>query len=102
MDPSLILENFKIGLSQLRDFPDKKVILDLTRFSEDHLPMAPALVNILVSRLMDPTTNITYRLPTFYLIDSVMKHVGGPYPNLFSRVLGDAFVHSYNEVYCNR
>jgi hypothetical protein len=98
MNPSDVVRDFSIKLSCLRDFPDRAIIFDLTKHAEDHIQLSNALSNVLLDRLLDPATNLTFKLPTFYLMDSIMKHVGGPYPALFSRRLYDAYLRAFTEV----
>ncbi len=91
--------DFNVMLNRLLDFPDKTIIFDITKFAELHVvDFAASIAERIVLRIVDPNTNPTYKLPTFYLIDSIMKHVGGPYAALFSRYLGEAFIHAHNEV----
>ena len=53
---------------------------------------------MIVARIIDPATEVGHKLPIFYLIDAVMKHVGGPYPALFSRHLAEVFKRAFDEV----
>lgn len=77
---------------------DKNIILDLTAFCEKNIAISTHLSDIIVARIIDPATNTAHKLPIFYLIDAVMKHVGGPYPILFSRHLGAVFKRAHDEV----
>jgi hypothetical protein len=94
----MILDEFEEKLSRMRDYPEKALIFDITRFAESNIAYASQLANIIVARIIDPQTNITYKLPIFYLLDSIMKHVGGSYPALFSRHLAEVFIRAYEEV----
>jgi pre-mRNA cleavage complex 2 protein Pcf11 len=93
-----IVREFETKLSFLRDFPERAIILDLTKFAEIHIQYSSQISMVLIDRLLSPGTNITFKLPTFYLLDSIMKHVGGPYAALFSRRLLEAYTRAYNEV----
>jgi hypothetical protein len=90
--------DFEVMLSHLTDFPDKKIIFDITQYAEINILNGGQIANIIIGRIVSPATNLTYKLPTFYLIDSIMKHVGGPYAALFSRHLGEVFARAYDEV----
>jgi hypothetical protein len=79
-------------------WPDKNIILDLTAFCERNIAISIHLSDMIVARIIDPATDISHKLPIFYLIDAVMKHVGGPYPALFSRHLGEVFKRAFDEV----
>jgi hypothetical protein len=93
-----LLAEFEAKLNRLRDFPDKAIILDLTAFCERSINISLHLADIVIARIIDPATNLAFKLPIFYLLDSIMKHVGGPYPALFSRHLAEVFKRSYEEV----
>ena len=77
---------------------DKNIILDLTAFCERNIAISLHLSDIIIARIIDPATDVTHKLPIFYLIDAVMKHVGGPYPALFSRHLAEVFKRAFDEV----
>ena len=79
-------------------WPDKNIILDLTAFCERNIAISLHLSDIIIARIIDPATDVTHKLPIFYLIDAVMKHVGGPYPALFSRHLAEVFKRAFDEV----
>ena len=86
MNDTLFVE-FEIKLNSLRDFPDRDAIMRITKFAEDNVNVASLIVNIMAAKVIDPATNITYKLPIFYCMDSIMKNVGGPYAALYSRHL---------------
>ena len=79
-------------------WPDKNIILDLTAFCERNIAISTHLSDMIVARIIDPATEVGHKLPIFYLIDAVMKHVGGPYPALFSRHLAEVFKRAFDEV----
>jgi hypothetical protein len=45
-----------------------------------------------------PTTNIAVKLPLFYLMDSVMKNVGGLYLDLFAAHIAVVYQRVFAEV----
>lgn len=47
---------------------------------------------------MQPLTNVALKVPLFYLLDSVVKNVGGPYIELFSSDIVVAFMRIFAEV----
>ena len=65
---------FETKLSMLRDWPDRAIILDITKFCEINIAYAQSLVVLLCNKLL--TVPSTYKLPLFYLTDSIMKNVG--------------------------
>ena len=95
-----LLAEFEISYMRLT-WPDKNVILDLTKFCERNIAISLHLADMIIARIIDPATDVTHKLPIFYLIDAVMKHVGGPYPALFSRHLGEVFKRAFDEVPIN-
>ena len=93
-----ILADFEASLHLLKEHPDKKLILDLTKCCERNVSVSPHLADIIIARIIDPATNISWKLPIFYLLDSIMKHVGGPFPMLFSKHLAAVFQRTFDEV----
>jgi len=95
MNEVQIISAFEQKLSCLKDWPDKFIIYDITKFAEEYIVYAgyfyleihtylgtnwilfSYIVNMIAAKCIDPQTNITYKLPLFYLMDSIMKHVGG-------------------------
>jgi len=84
------VEMFDRGLEGLGSFPDKAKINALTMIVEDHVscdddpaagsdPRAAAssLYAPLLRRLLSPATAADRKLPLLYLLDSILKNVGG-------------------------
>lgn len=86
------LNAFTLNLERLKDWPDKIIIMELTAITEKNINFAFHFANIIIARLVDDRTHTSYKLPVFYLIDSVMKHVGGPFAALFGKHLSDQYV----------
>lgn len=82
---------FTQHLESMKDWPDKAIIMELTGITERNIDYAFNFVNIIVSRLMSSQTHSTYKLPMFYLVDSIMKNVGGPFAALFGKHFYDIF-----------
>ena len=98
MTSTEILYEFETLLSLLKQHPDKKLILDLTKICEHYVNLAEPLSEMIIARIIDPLIPPDWKLPIFYLLDSVMKHVGGPFAALFSRHLGAAVQRTFDEV----
>ncbi len=98
MSPTEILYEFETLLALLKEHPDKKLILDLTKICEHYVSLAEPLSDMIIARIIDPVIPPNWKLPIFYLLDSVMKHVGGPFAALFSRHLGAAVQRTFDEV----
>lgn len=47
---------------------------------------------------MTPQAPPNYKLPIFYLTDSILKNVGGPYPSLFARVIVPLYCNCVRQV----
>ena len=56
------------------------------------------IANFLLSSLISLKSEPQFALPTLYLIDSILKNVGGVYIQLFAEKIVDAFVAVYNSV----
>jgi hypothetical protein len=82
-----ILDQFKATLATLRDYADKQIITNLTYTAEKSINLAYEFASIIISSLV--SSPAPYKLPLFYLLDSIMKNVGGPFwthvEDLFSR-----------------
>ena len=83
---------------RMTSHPDKNLIMELTKSAEEHIDAAPYIANVVVARVIDPATPASHKLPVFYLIDSIMKNVGGPYAFLFSKHISDVYARAANEV----
>ena len=83
---------FENMLNSLRDFPDREAILKITKFAEEQINSSVHVADILLAKIIDPSTNITFKVPLFYCMDSIMKNVGGPYAFHFSRYLAGNFL----------
>lgn len=78
-------------LYELKDWPDRDIITALTNFAKENIGFAQNYADLIVKRLIDPETNTTYKRPLFYLVDSIMKTVGGPYAALFEEYLSGIY-----------
>lgn len=90
-NPQDVVAQFAAVLEQLKDWPDKEMILSLTAMAEHNINLAAFFVEIVIARLVNPATNSSYKRPIFYLIDSIMKHVCGPFPFMFAKQFNEAY-----------
>ncbi len=88
------LQTFISKLEGLKDFPDKNAILELTAITEKNISFAEHFSNIIMARLTNEQTHACYKLPLFYVIDAIMKHVGGPFANLFSIKFSESYMQT--------
>lgn len=90
-------------------FNSKPMIDTLTLIAQENIASASDIVILIESRI----TNVIYpctqfvlilqnppqsKLPVVYLMDSVLKNVGGPYVNLFSQNLYNTFCSAFEGV----
>ena len=80
------------NVEKLKDWPDKVIIMELTAITEKNINFAFHFANILMARLANDHTHASYKLPLFYVVDSIMKHVGGPYAALFGKHFSDSYM----------
>eukprot|EP00981_Chlorochromonas_danica_P002316 scaffold446_cov183-Ochromonas_danica.AAC.15 len=97
--PQDVLEQFNLILQELKDWPDRDMITALTALAEQHIDLAPYFVNLIITRLTNPSTHSSYKRPLFYLIDSIMKRVGGPFPLMFTKELADIAAMVFNDLH---
>ncbi len=91
-----LLSTFRNIFERLNEHPDKFIITDLTKFAEDHIDIAYNVATVVVGRLISPTTPAPYKLPILYLIDSIMKNVGGPFAAFFSKQLAEVYTVAFS------
>jgi hypothetical protein len=54
---------------------------------------------IIIYYYKDPITLPTFKVPIFYVIDIILKKVGGPYYFHFGHHIAQIFILTYNEFY---
>lgn len=93
MSPSTMtaLQKFQISFDTMRDHPDSVLIKELTKMTELNIELAYNFVAIIIGKLISPTIHAAFKLPIFYLMDSIMKNVGGPYAALFEKNLSEIY-----------
>ena len=94
-----LMHNFRLNLERLKDYPDKIIITELTAFAETNINAAANIANTIIGRLISPTTNAPYKLPILYLMDSIMKHVGGPFAAFFSKLLSEVYSVAFSSLH---
>eukprot|EP01113_Clastostelium_recurvatum_P036522 TRINITY_DN5218_c0_g1_i5.p1 TRINITY_DN5218_c0_g1~~TRINITY_DN5218_c0_g1_i5.p1 ORF type:complete len:718 (+),score=131.51 TRINITY_DN5218_c0_g1_i5:28-2154(+) len=83
--------------SELSDltFNSKPIINNLTIIAGENLPAATEIVRVIEERLSKADSDV--RLPALYLLDSIIKNVGGPYLPLFSRKIVSTFCEVFEK-----
>ncbi|KAF0693351.1 Aste57867_15683 [Aphanomyces stellatus] len=89
------LKQYDGMINEMGAYPAKHIINSLTMIAED-LTMAKHIAPFLVKKLS--VVGPAYRLPILYLMDSIIKNVGGPYAYLFGQTLGPVYVDSVGKV----
>mmetsp|Transcript_22897 Transcript_22897/g.23123 ORF Transcript_22897/g.23123 Transcript_22897/m.23123 type:complete len:804 (+) Transcript_22897:150-2561(+) len=92
------IADFEFRLGKLRIWPDKNIIFELTKIADINQKLANHIADILISRIIDPLTSKALKVPLFYLVDSVLKNVGGPYIPLFSSHIVEVFRRVFDEL----
>ncbi|ETV99879.1 hypothetical protein H310_07914 [Aphanomyces invadans] len=89
------LKQYDGMINEMGAYPAKPIINTLTMLAED-LALAKHIAPFLVKKLN--VVGPPYRLPILYLMDSIIKNVGGPYAFLFSQTLAPVYVDSVRQV----
>ncbi|KAG0146671.1 hypothetical protein CROQUDRAFT_77413 [Cronartium quercuum f. sp. fusiforme G11] len=87
---------FQFGLQQLRH-NNKYIINDLTTLASVYQHrMSPFIVKDIDQHIRD--SHPAHRLVAFYVIDSICKNLGHPYPELFKPFIERLFLIAYRDV----
>ena len=98
IDYRIVTSDFERNFSRLRDWPERKVINDLTAFLDHNYNFAASLVDIIIAKLVSPTTNQAFKVPVFYLIDSIITKIKDPYVQIFTPHIIELFKITYEFV----
>ncbi|GLE01578.1 hypothetical protein PINS_up010408 [Pythium insidiosum] len=79
----------------MKDYPAKDVINSLTMLAEQ-VQFAPEIVSFLETKIHRAPPN--YKLPIFYLTDSILKNVKGPYISLLGRNIVPLYCNCVKQV----
>lgn len=90
-----VVESFSISLGNLTVESEAQIDL-LTQVAEENLSQAGAIVKVVNDQLRKVPHSA--KLPILYLIDSIVKNVGGDYIGLFPSVLKQCFADIYEKV----
>ncbi|VEL42758.1 unnamed protein product, partial [Protopolystoma xenopodis] len=98
LSSAALLDEFKKDLANLKD-NDKYKINALTYFARDYLDQSgipEGVVAATTSNVRSVSSGL--KLIALYVIDSIVKNVGGVYRMLFSDGIVDLFVHSFESI----
>ncbi|KAJ3015007.1 mRNA 3' end processing factor [Thoreauomyces humboldtii] len=77
-------------------FNSKPIITNLTIIAQENLAAAPAIVKAIEDQIRNAQPK--QKLPVFYLLDSILKNVGGAYLGLFARNIVQIFATAFDAV----
>ncbi|KAG0291187.1 hypothetical protein BGZ96_005410 [Linnemannia gamsii] len=92
IDPFQARQLYRNELASLT-FNSKPIITSLTISAGENTSVSKVIVQTIEERLRTAPAN--QKLPTLYLIDSIIKNVGGPYLNQFARTIVTLFLDAY-------
>ncbi|KAF9121705.1 hypothetical protein BGW39_010331 [Mortierella sp. 14UC] len=92
VDPFQARQLYRNELASLT-FNSKPIITSLTISAGENVSVSKVIVQTIEERLRTAPAN--QKLPALYLIDSIIKNVGGPYLNLFARTIVTLFLDAY-------
>ncbi|KAF2885051.1 hypothetical protein ILUMI_21106 [Ignelater luminosus] len=92
---SEIKEEYTSSLADLT-FNSKPLISVLTMLAEEYIAQAKDIVEAIETHLSRVRTEV--KLPVLYLIDSIIKNLGGPYTSLFCQNIVSTFCNVFKEV----
>lgn len=90
---------FRAKAEEMGEFPDKRVIDQLTGTAKRHRDdMSQAITALLQSMILDPDHPAKRKLPICFLVDSLVKNITEPYADLFEDGLVRWFCSAYDVV----
>lgn len=93
-----VFVEFSYRVDELQDYPNRDLIARLTQLALENVVIAEKLGNVVMSKLIHPQTLTTYKKPLYYVVDSILKKVGGPYPAYFQNALAEHFPKTVQEI----
>ncbi|XP_078600723.1 uncharacterized protein LOC144875862 isoform X1 [Branchiostoma floridae x Branchiostoma japonicum] len=90
-----VVEEYESSLADLT-FNSKPHINMLTMLAEENVKYAPHIVRLIEAQLNKATSS--EKLPVMYLMDSIVKNVGGDYCTLFSQNIVSTFCNIFEQV----
>lgn len=96
------MQDFERSFNLLREHPDRDLIMYMTSLSVKNPHLADNIASLICLRTIDYALPITYKLPLFYLIDSIIKETFrsgiDAFVLAFNYHLGNTFVQAFQTV----